>query len=176
MIRGSFSLLVAPCRHGRLTGLLYDGETEIDYVGGQADLEKRLIRGIENPDQRFREDPLRMMRAVRLGCQLGFDIDPETFTAMGRNSSLINQISPERIRDELLKTLLTRHPAKGIRQMYQAGLLRFILPELADCHGFDQVNPHHTQDIFGHIMTVVENTPPEQNLRLAALLHDVGNP
>lgn len=159
-----------------INGLLYDGETVVDYVDGQADLKNGVIRGIENADRRFQEDPLRMMRAVRLGCQLGFEIEPETLAAIGRNAALIGHVSSERIRDELVKILLGNGPAAGFRLLYSVGLLSIILPELALCYGFDQVNPHHTQDIFEHIMTVVENTPPDLIIRLAALLHDIGKP
>lgn len=159
-----------------INGLLYDGVTVVDYVDGQVDLKSGFIRGIENPDHRFQEDPLRTIRAVRLGCQLGFEIEPGTLAAIGKNVSLISYVSPERIRDELMKILLGNRPAAGFRLLYRVGLLSIILPELALCHGFDQVNPHHSQDIFEHIMTVVENTPPDLIIRLAALLHDIGKP
>lgn len=159
-----------------INGLLFDGEKLIDLVGGKADLEQKIIRAIENPDARFREDPLRMIRAIRFCCQLGFIMDPQTLIAIKRNAELIVYVSPERIREELNKILLSNRPAAGFRLLYQTELLNYFLPELDRCHGFEQQNPHHTEDVFGHIMTVLENTPAQLNIRWAALLHDIGKP
>lgn len=159
-----------------INGLLFDGNRVIDYVGGQADLAKRVIRAVQDPDARFREDPLRMIRAIRFCCQLEFEIEPETCKAMERNASLLEKVSPERIRDEFNKILLSDSPDDGFRRLHQTGLLNRVLPELEQCYGFEQHNPHHSQDVFEHIMTVIRNCPPQLKTRWAALLHDVGKP
>lgn len=159
-----------------INGLLFDGEQVVDYVGGLADLKNRVIRGIENPTGRFREDPLRMLRAIRLACLLGFEVETQTQTAIAQNAALIARVAVERVREELNKILLSPKPAQGLRQLHQFALLRLIMPELEACCGFAQCNPHHAQDVWEHSLAVVERTPPELILRWAALLHDVGKP
>jgi tRNA nucleotidyltransferase (CCA-adding enzyme) len=159
-----------------INGLLFDGNQIIDYVGGESDLKNRIIRAIEDPNDRFGEDPLRMMRAIRFRCQLGFEIEPATLEAMGHQAKLAEKLSQERIRDELNKILLSAYPDEGFRLLHQTGLLKQVLPELELCHGFQQQNPYHSQDVFEHILTAVKNSPPELNLRWAALLHDIGKP
>ena len=159
-----------------INGLLFDGEKVTDYVDGLSDLDQKIIRAIGDPDERIREDSLRMMRAIRFVCQLGFAIEPLTQAAICNNASLISRVSPERIRDELIQILLCNCPSKGFYLLHETGLLIFILPELEKCFNFNQRNPHHSQDVFGHIMTVLENTPLDLTIRLAALLHDIGKP
>jgi tRNA nucleotidyltransferase (CCA-adding enzyme) len=159
-----------------INGLLFDGNQIIDYVGGESDIKNRIIRAIEDPNDRFGEDPLRMMRAIRFRCQLGFEIEPATLEAMGHQAKLAEKLSQERIRDELNKILLSAYPNEGFRLLHQTGLLKQILPELELCFGFQQQNPYHTQDVFEHILNVVKNSPPELNIRWAALFHDIGKP
>ncbi len=159
-----------------INALLSDGTQVVDYVGGQADLENSIIRAVEDPDARFREDPLRMIRAVRFSCRLGFEIETNTLEAIKRNVSLIINVSPERIRDEFNKILLSDRPDYGFQLLHQMGLLKLVLPELEQCYGFEQHNPYHSQDVFGHILTVVHNTPLNLKIRWAALLHDIGKP
>lgn len=159
-----------------INGLLFDGNQVIDYVCGLADLENRVIRAVEDLDARFREDPLRMVRAIRFCCQLKFQIEADTSKAVERNAALIDKVSPERIREEFNKILLSDCPDTGFRLLHQTGLLNFVLPELEQCFGFEQRNPHHSQDVFEHILTVIRNTPPRLKTRWAALLHDIGKP
>jgi len=159
-----------------INALLFDGNKVIDLVDGLKDLDDKTIRAIGNPGDRFKEDALRMIRAVRLSCQLNFDIDHDTIRAIGLRAELIQKTAPERIRDELVKILTTNVPSEGLRLLQSTGLLKYFLPELEACYKFDQRNPYHDKDVFDHIVAVVENTPNDQVLRLAALLHDIGKP
>ncbi|HOJ77123.1 MAG TPA: CCA tRNA nucleotidyltransferase [Bacillota bacterium] len=159
-----------------INGILYDGNQVIDYVGGVTDLREGVVRGIRDAASRFREDPLRMLRAIRFACQLEFKIEAETFAAIIHNRGLITKVAAERIREELNKILLSNQPSRGFQLLQQSQLLRYILPELEACYGFEQCNPYHTQAVFDHILTVVENVPPVLHLRWAALLHDIGKP
>ncbi len=157
-----------------INGLLWDGENILDYVNGLEDLNRRLIRAVGSPQDRFREDAIRMLRGVRLSCQLGFDIEKETFAAIPENAGLLENAAIERIRNELVKILTCRNPSRGMRSLQAAGLLCYFLPELLDCFGFAQHNPHHDKDVFEHSMAVLDNTTSDPVLRLAALLHDIG--
>jgi putative nucleotidyltransferase with HDIG domain len=154
-------------------------ETEVEIIdpyGGQKDLENKLIRAVGKPEDRFNEDALRMMRAFRLGAQLGFGIEPTTLGAIKENSQLIKHISWERIRDEILKTLSSQYPADGIMLLYQTGLLQHILPELVAGVGVPQAG-HHIYDVFTHSIESLRHCPANDPIiRLAALLHDIGKP
>jgi len=147
-----------------------------DYHNGLNDLNNKLIKAVRNPCDRFEEDALRMMRLIRFVCQLDFNIDYKTIEAVKNNNSLIQNISIERTREELNYILVSNKPSDGIRMLYQYGLLRYIIPELCICVGFDQCNPFHNKDIFEHTMTVLENIPNNLILRLSALLHDISKP
>ncbi|MCR6545614.1 CCA tRNA nucleotidyltransferase [Dehalobacterium formicoaceticum] len=159
-----------------INGLLFDGKELIDLVGGLPDLLGGKIKGIGQPCNRYREDPLRMIRGIRFHCQLGFEIEKKTLEAIFPQAYLIERVAPERIREELIKILISEQPASGFNLLHQTGLLKYILPELENCFGFEQRNPHHNQDVFHHIMTVLEKTSPDLILRLAALFHDIGKP
>ncbi|MBU7008332.1 CCA tRNA nucleotidyltransferase [Phosphitispora fastidiosa] len=159
-----------------INGLLFDGERVMDYVNGLEDLNRRLIRAVGSPQARFREDAIRMLRAVRLSCQLGFDIEQKTFAAIPENAGLLENTAVERIRDELVKLLTCRNPSRGMRSLQITGLLCYFLPELQDCFGFAQHNSHHDKDVFEHSLAVLDNTTDDPVLRLAALLHDIGKP
>lgn len=151
----------------------------VDPFKGQADIEKRIIRTVGNPKERFKEDALRLMRAVRFACQLGFDIDELTGKEIKADSALIKHISSERIRDELLKILSSPDPVKGILLLKDSGLLEFILPELLEGVGISMVRPgrHHTTDVFTHNLMSLKHCPSADPIvRLAALLHDIGKP
>jgi len=159
-----------------INGLLYNGRDVVDCVGGLKDLNQRKIRAIGNADDRFSEDSLRMMRCIRFSCQLGFDIIKSTIQSIERNAELIKNVSQERIRDELIKILMSDKPSKGIGLLAKTNLLKYILPELQECVGFDQHNKHHNKNVFNHILKVLENTPAVLNLRLATLFHDISKP
>ncbi len=146
----------------------------IDWFGGKRDLTAGLIRAVGNPQERFEEDALRMMRAVRIAAQLGFVIEEQTLKAIRESASLINQIAKERIRDELFKLLKTDYSADGIRVLAGTGLLEFIIPELLEAQGVDQAG-HHVDDVWEHSLKSLQKTPSKDPLvRLAALIHDIG--
>lgn len=148
----------------------------IDPFNGQEDLKNKLIRCVGNPDDRFKEDALRLIRAVRFATQLGFTIEEKTFKAIKNNASLLEKISGERIRDELEKILSSDFPADGIRLLLNAGLLEIILPELT--RGANMKQPgHHIYDVLTHSIKALEACQNKNwVVRLAALLHDVGKP
>lgn len=148
----------------------------IDLYGGQEDINKRLIRTVGNPDERFSEDALRMIRAVRIASQIGFMIEECTFQSIQKNAKLINLIAGERIRDELFKILLSPLPREGIKLLKETGLLNEIIPELIGGIGFAQKG-HHIDDVWNHNLKTLENCLSTNPItRLACLLHDVGKP
>lgn len=159
---------------------LTDGSEEIiDLTGGIADLEKRVIKAVGNPDERFKEDALRLMRAVRFSAQLGFTIDENTLKAIKNDAHLIEHVAFERIRDELLKILTTKSAYDGIMLLDEIGILDIIFPELLKGKGVSQARPgrHHTTDVFTHNVLSMKETPSDDPIvKLAALLHDVGKP
>ncbi|MFT5872670.1 MAG: tRNA nucleotidyltransferase (CCA-adding enzyme) [Clostridium sp.] len=148
----------------------------IDYFGGMKDLHNKIIRAVGEPNKRFQEDALRMLRAIRFAATLDFCIEEKTLEAIKLNSHLILNVSNERIRDELCKILLSNNTTKALKTLEWTKLLEFILPELQVAVGFKQQNPHHDKDIFEHILAVVEKCPPEISLRVAGLLHDIAKP
>lgn len=152
-------------------------EKLIDPYHGQADLKNKLIRAVGKADARFSEDALRMMRAVRIAAQLGFSIEPETLTAISKLSKLINNISAERIRDELLKLMASEYPADGYLLLKNSGLGQEILPEMEQAFGVEQktVGRHHIYDVGTHSVEALRNCKsPDPITRLATLIHDVG--
>jgi len=151
----------------------------VDPHEGKSDIEKRIIRCVGNPKERFKEDALRLMRAIRFAAQLSFDIDEATGKEIKADASLIKHISAERIRDELLKIIASPDPARGIMLLRESGLLEVILPELLEGIGVSMVRPgrHHTTDVFTHNIESLKHTPSKDPIvRLASLLHDVGKP
>ena len=148
----------------------------IDLYQGQKDLENKLIRTVGEADERFKEDALRLMRAVRIASQIGFEIESKTMESIKRNAGLINNIAGERIRDELFKILLSENSVKGIELLRDSGLLNEIIPELLE--GVDMVQKgHHIDDVWTHNLKTLENCNSKNPVtRLAALLHDVGKP
>ncbi|WIV11293.1 CCA tRNA nucleotidyltransferase [Proteiniborus sp. MB09-C3] len=148
----------------------------IDCFNGQRDLDEKIIRTVGNPNERFNEDALRIIRGVRFSAQLGFDIEAGTALAMTNNRELLKNISNERIREEFLKIIMTEKPSEGIRRLVSLKLMEYIVPELIECIGFEQNNSNHDKDVFNHIMEVLDNTEKDITLRLAALLHDIGKP
>lgn len=150
-----------------------DGEGVIDYFNGLEDIKQKIIRGVENPCKRMEEDPLRMLRAVRLACELDFKIDKATLQAIERNSSLIKKVSPERIRDEFIKILLSNYPRRGFKLLHRLGLLRFIMPELQKCAGVSRENIREGKDLFEHALDMVARLPSDLNLRLSAILYSI---
>ncbi len=151
----------------------------VDPYHGQEDIKKHTIRAVGNPDQRFKEDALRLMRAVRIATELNFDIENNTLKAIQKNADLIKDIAFERIQDELFKILSSMNPYIGILKLREAGILQIILPELEKCFGVVQEGPKHdrTYDIGEHSLLALKHTPSDDVItRLATLLHDVGKP
>ena len=148
----------------------------LDPHHGERDIHDRLIRAIGDPEKRFHEDSLRMLRAVRFSAQLEFAIDPRTQEAIGIGAARIASVSPERVRDELNKLLVSRRPSAGLRTLRDTGLLAWILPELAEGVGVEQ-RGNHRFDVFEHSVRACDAATRDRlELRLAALLHDVGKP
>ncbi len=160
-----------------INAMAYDAEQNaiLDFHGGMADMDQKIIRATGDPDARFREDPLRLLRAVRLSLELWFHIADATRQAMIRMAPLLSQTAPERIREELMKSLLCRKPSRGLRCMRQTGLLSVFLPELLEGY-LKRQNPAHRYTIFRHILETVDRVPPCPVLRLAALFHDIAKP
>lgn len=148
----------------------------VDPFQGLEDIKRGVIKTVGNPHERFNEDALRMIRAIRFSCQLAFDINDETLEAIKLNCELIKNVSIERIRDEFTKILLSKTPSYGIENLRFSGLLQYFLPEVLAMYGFDQRNPHHDKDVYTHTLMVVDNTEPRLSLRLSALLHDIAKP
>ena len=147
----------------------------LDYFCGKRDIRQGIIRCVGTPEERFKEDALRMLRAVRFKAQLGFEIEERTAYAIKKYAVLIKKVSSERILEELNKILLSERP-DAFRDLHNLGLLKFILPELEACFNQPQRNKYHIYDVGEHIMHTVINTPNDLVLRWAALLHDTGKP
>jgi poly(A) polymerase len=152
----------------------------IDPFGGQQDLEARLLRAVgDEPDKRFDEDPLRLLRAIRFAAQLNFTIEGETRRSIQRQSSRLQKISRERIRDEMNKLLLASHVAKGLDLLVELGLMAWIIPEVLELRGVSQQPQPRTvstKDVFAHVLRVVERSSPRLKTRWSALLHDIAKP
>lgn len=148
----------------------------IDQHGGRDDLAAGRVRMVGSPAERFEEDPLRLMRAVRIATQLGFSIEPETAAAVKAMAQTLLLVSKERVRDELVKILLTPRPDEGMRQLSDLGLLRHIMPPVEAMRGMVDPEKKRFKDLFAHTLRVLAGTPADLTMRLAALLHDVGKP
>jgi len=164
-----------------VNGLLMDPETgEVrDMVNGRADLERRVIRTIGDPDERFAEDHLRSLRAVRFACGLGFEIEPATLAAVARSASSIARISAERVHVELTKILTRPGPRRGFELLAETGLLREVLPEVDRMRGCEQPPRFHPEgDVWEHTLAMLDGMPPSPDPRLAwgVVMHDVGKP
>lgn len=147
----------------------------LDPHHGQADLEAKIIRAVGDPDSRFREDPLRMLRAIRFAVQLGFTIDEATERAISSERERMGILSVERIRQEIDKLLLAKQPSVGVRMLVESGLINYILPELLASIDLE-FDPAEHKDIYQHILQVLDNSPAKLELRWCALLHDIAKP
>ena len=151
-----------------------------DYFDGQKDLKNKLIRAVGDASERFNEDALRMMRAIRFSVTLGFEIEKKTFQAIEKNAENLKFISPERIRDEFAKIILSPTPARGIELLREVGILKIILPEIESGIGVMQSHHHYYgpyNTVYKHLVASLEKCPSKKlEVRLAALLHDVGKP
>ena len=161
-----------------INALMYDpvAHEVVDHVGGVDDLNKGVIRAVGDPERRFREDYLRMLRAVRFAGRLGFEIEHSTRAALDKLSSLASQLSGERIHEEMSRILCTARAADSVRLMADSGLLEAVLPEVSALRGVEQPPQFHPEgDVFEHTMLMLENmTLPTPNLAWSVLLPDVG--
>ena len=150
----------------------------IDLFNGFADIKDKIIRTVGKPDDRFTEDALRMMRAIRLSVELSFTIEVNTLTSIQKHSSLIRDISIERIRDEFTKILLSPQPKRGIELLHETGILKHIIPELEVGIGVTQ-NQAHAFDVWEHLLRSLQTAADKNwplDIRLTALFHDISKP
>src|SRR5271169_5407269 len=160
-----------------INGMMLDpiSNEVLDYVGGQDDLKAKVIRAIGEPERRFGEDKLRMLRAVRFAARFGYTIEPQTYAAIQRLAPGIQQVSRERVRDELSKMLTEGHARRAFELLDNAGLLREVLPEVDRTKGVEQPPEFHPEgDVWVHTLMLLERLPPGCSRALAwgALLHD----
>lgn len=159
-----------------INAMAYNDQTGlIDLYGGMQDLQRKVIRCVGKPEERFTEDALRMMRAVRFAAQLGFSIDPDTARAILELSPTLEKISAERIQVETVKLMTSRYPSMWFTA-YELGITKVIMPEFDECMMTLQKTPHHCYTVGEHILHSVEQVPPDKVLRLTMLLHDIGKP
>ncbi|KKR75890.1 MAG: tRNA adenylyl-/cytidylyl-transferase [Candidatus Levybacteria bacterium GW2011_GWA2_40_8] len=162
-----------------INAIAFDGEKLIDPHGGITDLKKKIVRAVGDPNLRFSEDALRLIRAIRIATEIGFVVEKETANAIKANTRLLQNVSNERIRDELLKILRSNHPADGILLLKEHLLLLPILPELEIAFNIPQKSPkrHHIYDVGTHSVESLRNCKSTDPIvRLATLLHDIGKP
>ncbi|HEX8974818.1 MAG TPA: HD domain-containing protein [Patescibacteria group bacterium] len=153
------------------------GQYEItDLYKGEEDIRKNIIRTVGSANERFDEDALRMVRAIRFHAELGFEIEKNTLEAIKNNAGLISHVALERIKDELVRIILSTNPAEGIDMMHQTGLLQYAIPEIEKGVGVAQ-NRHHVHTIYKHLILSLKYCPSQKlEVRLAALLHDIAKP
>ncbi|WP_297419044.1 CCA tRNA nucleotidyltransferase [Clostridium sp.] len=147
----------------------------IDYFGGMGDLKYKEINCVGEANQRFKEDKLRILRAIRFASRYDFNIYKSVFYAIDEDND-IAMLSKERIQSEFNKIILSEKPSLWLNMMFELGLLQQIIPEISDCYRFEQKNPHHNKDVYEHILSVIDHTEPILELRLAALFHDIAKP
>ncbi len=160
-----------------INAMAFDGNRLTDPYEGKKHLEQKLVVAVDDPDRRFSEDALRLVRAVRFASELGFLIEDKTRISIKKNASLIQHISWERIRDEFLKILASEHPAEGILFLRNSDLLSYILPEVNICFSVPQKSPkrHHIYDVGTHLVMALKSCPSKDPItRFATLIHDIG--
>jgi len=166
--RRDFTINAMAYRNGQIT----------DIFGGLKDIKDKILKAVGEPDDRFREDALRMLRAVRIALQLGFSVSYESSKSILKNADLIKKISPERIRDEFIKIIMSENPSVGIVMLQKFGLLKNIIPELEEGIGCEQ-SGQHIYDVWNHLLYALQHSADKDwplEIRLAALFHDIGKP
>jgi len=165
------------CRDFTINALAYNIKTKkiIDPYSGAQDLENKLIRAVIDPDLRFKEDPLRIMRMLRFCSELDFEINTETLEAANKYYLELKKCSVERVREEFNKLLIGENPTKAITLMQEIGIMEMFIPEFSKCYQFEQ-NKFHHKDVFFHTLDVIENSSPDLKLRLSSFFHDIGKP
>ncbi len=157
----------------KTTGVGYE---IIDLFGGQEDIKNKIIRAVGDANDRFNEDALRIMRAIRFHAQLNFEIEEKTFEAIKQNFELISHVANERIKDELTRMIVSDNPAEGVDMMQKTGVLGYVIPELEKGVGVAQ-NRHHVYTIYQHCLMSLKHCPSQKlEVRLAALFHDIAKP
>ena len=163
-----------------VNAILHDpvSNARLDYVGGMDDLDRRLIKSVGDPQARFSEDRLRMLRAVRLAASLGFEIESNTLEAIRRHASSIAPVAAERVRDELSRILTEGHARRGFELLDETRLLQHLLPEVKALQGVEQPPEFHPEgDVWVHTMLMLESLhTPTETLAWGVLLHDIGKP
>ena len=176
--RRDFTINAIALRLGKETGAgRYEAEI-VDNYEGQADLKRRVVRTVGNPDERFAEDALRLMRAVRIAVELDFEIDAETRQAIKKHAPELRHIAAERTRDEFVRILMSENPKKGLEISHELGIVPLVLPELLEGKGVAQ-NQAHSFDVFEHTLRTLAHAAKKGfslPVRLAALFHDIGKP
>ncbi len=160
-----------------MNAIAFDGTEYVDPYAGKKDIEAKIIRAVGDPDIRFNEDALRLMRAIRQSSQLQFHIEEKTLESIKKNAHLIKLISWERIREEFFKILESDFPAEGIYLLKDVGILKDILPEVTSCFDIDQVSPerHHIYDVGTHLIESLRHCSSKDPItRFATLIHDIG--
>ncbi len=153
-------------------------ETIVDLYDGQKDIKNKVLRTVGKPVDRFMEDGLRILRAIRLNAELGFEIDPDTEKAIFENSNLLENISMERIRDEFTRIIMSEKPMDGLLAMKKLEIMKYVVPELEETYGVEQ-NQAHAYDVWEHLLRSVQHSADKNfplEIRLAALLHDISKP
>ena len=163
-----------------INAIAYDPETDtvVDEHNGQEDIKKKVVASVGDPNERFAEDALRMLRAIRIAAELDFALDGNTAQGIARNASKLGDISRERVRDELIRILMSDRPLQALYVAQKLGILKYIIPELEEGIGCAQ-NQAHSFDVFEHLMRSLQHAADKKwplEVRLAALLHDVGKP
>lgn len=149
-----------------------DGKLYDPFLG-KKDLQEKIIRAVGDPNERIKEDALRMMRAIRFAGRFDFYIEENLFDAIGQNASLLKKIAPERIFDEFSKMITSEKPSYYLLLLEESGILDVIFPELKRTVGFAQFSPYHDKTLFDHLICVMDYVKPDLSLRLAALFHDI---
>ena len=163
-----------------INAIAYEPESGalVDRHGGKEDIKRRVIATVGNPGERFNEDALRMLRAVRISAELDFAIEAETSAGIVASAKQLEKISRERVRDELIRILMSPRPMQALYVAQKLGILRYVIPELEDAIGVDQ-NQAHSYDVFEHLLRSLQHAADKDwslEIRLAALLHDIGKP
>lgn len=159
-----------------INAMAYNDESGlIDLYGGMSDLQGRVIRCVGDPDARFDEDALRILRAVRFSAQLGFTVENATMQAIRRHAGNLSKISAERIQAEIVKLLISPHPGKWM-DLYRLGITNVIMPEFDRCMNTPQNTPHHLYNVGEHTVRTLAAIPADKVLRLTMLMHDFGKP
>jgi tRNA nucleotidyltransferase/poly(A) polymerase len=161
-----------------IDAMAYDDSMDVilDPFHGREDLLRRRVKAVGQARVRFEEDPLRLLRAVRLATDLRFSIEPATAAVISRMTPLLDHVAPERIREELVRILVTSKPSTGLRWMARLGILEAVVPELSECRAMRRTTGSRRQSVFDHLLETLDRVAATPHMRLAALFHDAAKP